>query len=191
MSHNFGGPRPVEADAGRYLASLLRECGEIARHQPLLPTWRALRILGGSRRHLEAALAGGRIPPCRVAEVSRTIARGRLKREPETPRRSQRTARRRLRGVRGGRLWLHRSGLLAFERDENIPGPALRLERSGPPFLQVWCVVAGCRTTGQRSRQAHWREDRVTALSTCLPASSTGRQVESLIADDRQHHGRW
>src|SRR5215203_1871033 len=25
----FGGPRPVEADAGRYLASLLRECGEM------------------------------------------------------------------------------------------------------------------------------------------------------------------
>ena len=47
--------------------------------------------------------------------------------------------------ARGGRLWLHRSGLLAFERDENIPGPALRLERSGPPFLQVWCVVAGCQ----------------------------------------------
>jgi hypothetical protein len=30
----------------------------------------------------------------------------------------------------------------ALERDELIPGSALRLERNGPTFVQVRCVVA-------------------------------------------------
>ena len=35
-----------------------------------------------------------------------------------------------------------RSRLRAPERDEDIPGPTLCLERSGPTLVQVWRVVA-------------------------------------------------
>jgi hypothetical protein len=37
------------------------------------------------------------------------------------------------------------SGLRALERDEDIPGPTVCLERGGPTLVQVWCVVAGCQ----------------------------------------------
>jgi hypothetical protein len=37
------------------------------------------------------------------------------------------------------------SGLRALERDEDIPGPTLCLERGGPTLVQVWCVVADCQ----------------------------------------------
>src|SRR5262249_16941316 len=36
------------------------------------------------------------------------------------------------------------STLRALERDENIPGPTLRLERGRPAFGEVRCIVAGC-----------------------------------------------
>src|SRR5262249_46210286 len=35
------------------------------------------------------------------------------------------------------------SGLRALERNEDIPGPPLGLERGGPALVQVRCVVAG------------------------------------------------
>jgi hypothetical protein len=37
------------------------------------------------------------------------------------------------------------SGLRALERDEDIPGPALCLERGGPALVQVRRVVAYCQ----------------------------------------------
>jgi hypothetical protein len=38
-----------------------------------------------------------------------------------------------------------RSRLRALERDEDIPGSTLCVERGGPALVQVRCVVADCQ----------------------------------------------